>query len=78
MVFTILPLLHDTISSPASPVLDADGDINVDMCNIAQPSKRPKLANAAVVTPGETVTEDPQWMRCRSPEPLNQPPSVPL
>lgn len=77
MVFTILPLPppsqshHDSISSPASPTVHSDGDINVDIPDIAPPSKRPKLSNAAVVTPGETVTEDPQWMRCRSPE---QPP----
>lgn len=75
MVFTISPLAP--VSQPQSqsynddnnnippplPSIDSDGDIDMGLSD-GRPSKRPKLGNAAIVTPGETVTEDPQWMRC--------------
>lgn len=60
-----------TILSPAPPAtavhdghdegeggVDLEGD--VDMLNTSRPAKRARLG---MVTPGETVTEDPQWMR---------------
>jgi hypothetical protein len=41
---------------------DLDSDSDVDMDSI-RPSKRAKNLRH-LVTPGEIVTEDPQWMRC--------------
>ncbi|KAF6218378.1 hypothetical protein HO133_005725 [Letharia lupina] len=50
------PLHHNEPSD--SPSLDSDGDTDMP-----PPSKRPKLSTRSIVTPGETVTDDPQWMR---------------
>ena len=64
--------------SPLPPAIDFDGDIDMGVSDASRPSKRPKLENAAIVTPGETVTEDPQWMRCNSnSNPSSNPISVP-
>jgi exosome complex component RRP4 len=40
---------------------DSEGD--VDMEGIARASKRRKASRQHIVTPGEIVTNDPQWMR---------------
>ena len=85
MVFAILPFapsLSDRNPSSTSPPsyhdIDIDGDIDIDNninhvdSNIPARSsaKRTKLFNnSAIVTPGETVTEDAQWMRYFSPSP---------
>ncbi|MCJ1466502.1 Exosome complex component RRP4 [Pseudocyphellaria aurata] len=74
MVFTILPLDPPSqsydynvsdVSAPVSPAPanEANGDIDLELPDAGRWSKRPKLSNAAVVTPGQTVTEDAQWMR---------------
>lgn len=59
-----------TITAPAPPVpiayigpsdsdsADSEGDIDM-----GPPSKRARLSTKSIVTPGETVTDDPQWMR---------------
>jgi exosome complex component RRP4 len=39
--------------------VDLEGDVDMD----SHPSKRAKLSAKDIVTPGETVTDDPQWMR---------------
>lgn len=54
------PSSHHGTSDNGSP--DSDGD--VDMADSGPPTKRAKLSHKAIVTPGETVTDDPQWMRC--------------
>lgn len=41
--------------------VDLEGD--VDMLNTSRPAKKARLG---MVTPGETVTDDPQWMRYAS------------
>ena len=46
---------HDTSDSDS---LDSEGDIDM-----GRAFKRPKLSSKSIVTPGEIVTEDPQWMR---------------
>lgn len=61
MVFVILPLA--TANTPTTPsyylheseILSDGGDIEI-------PDASAKLSTV-IVTPGETVTEDPQWMR---------------
>jgi len=40
---------------------DSEGD--VDMEATARATKRPRLSRKNIVTPGEIVTDDPQWMR---------------
>lgn len=40
---------------------DSDGD--ADMEGMARGTKRPRLSRKTMVTPGELVTDDPQWMR---------------
>lgn len=73
MVFIILPLATDNSTTTTAPssnylqqskFLSADGDINIsdDDSDHRSNSKLAKLSSV-IVTPGETVTEDPQWMR---------------
>jgi len=63
MTFTITaaapeaPIAYDDTSDASS--LDSEGDTDMP-----PPSKRSKLSSKSIVTPGETVTDDPQWMRC--------------
>ena len=38
---------------------DLEGDISM-----MRPSKRARRSDDAIVTPGEIITTDPQWMRC--------------
>ena len=47
-------------NEPASPSSDISIDSNEGL-NAASSAKRSK--HAAVITPGEVVTDDPQWMR---------------
>ncbi|KAL8958698.1 MAG: hypothetical protein Q9193_004297 [Seirophora villosa] len=62
MTFSILAPAAPRLSRDSSPVseasLDSDGDIDV-----IRPTKRSKTAHKAIITPGEVVTEDVQWMR---------------
>ncbi len=65
MAITILP--------PAPAALDYDDDSDdgerfdeegdVAMGETDRPSKRARSSTKGLVTPGEIVTEDPQWMR---------------
>ncbi|KAF2091563.1 exosome complex exonuclease RRP4 [Saccharata proteae CBS 121410] len=67
MPISILP------PAPAAPVrahtasydddrdFDSEGDVDMEASNRA--SKRPRTSQQSIVTPGETVTDDPQWMR---------------
>lgn len=66
MVFIILPLA--TANTPTTPSnylqqseILSDEDIDIPDAS----DHRSKLAklSTVIVTPGETVTEDPQWMR---------------
>jgi hypothetical protein len=41
--------------------LDSEGD--VDMETELKITKAPRLSSKHIVTPGEVVTDDPQWMR---------------
>lgn len=71
MAITILPpVVEDT--RPYQ--VDSDDDISMDseedieMTGVSRPHKRPRLQGnsnigAGIVTPGEVVTDDPQWMR---------------
>lgn len=64
MAITILPpapAALDDYESSSEEEHDSEGD--VDMADVGRPSKRAKTIGADMVTPGETVTDDPQWMR---------------
>lgn len=69
MTFTILPLapqahtaVHDELG-PSYSEADIDGNVEMDVDEAEPPFKRAKFSSSAVITPGETVTDDPQWMR---------------
>lgn len=79
MVFSIIPLppfpsdLDPSLTSLSHP--DSGGHINIDIdidihddvdVETEIPTRSSQRTNTAIVTPGETVTEDPQWMRCGS------------
>ncbi|KAA8645484.1 hypothetical protein EYZ11_011831 [Aspergillus tanneri] len=74
MAITILrPVVDDIdISRPDSQIdsmsVDSDGGVDLATGRSSRPSKRPRLLEgtsigAGIVTPGEVVTDDPQWMR---------------
>lgn len=71
MAITILPpkppanATHDEEDDFDTNGVDLEGDI--DMLNTTRPAK--KASGLGMVTPGETVTDDPQWMRSVSPYP---------
>ncbi|KAG8529505.1 uncharacterized protein KY384_006142 [Bacidia gigantensis] len=62
MTFTIshaLPAQSTQTSSPPSSPSSSSGSES----SYPRPTKRPRLGHNAIVTPGELVTTDPQWMR---------------
>ncbi|MCJ1311908.1 exosome non-catalytic core subunit rrp4 [Agyrium rufum] len=66
MPISILPLARVATSPGAQSQSDVEcveenGDIN--MGGDERPSKRAKLSSRSIVTPGESITDDPQWMR---------------
>lgn len=62
MAITILPpTVEDDTYSSSDESFDSDND--VEMGDTSRPAKRPKLSNVSILTPGEVVTDDPQWMR---------------
>lgn len=67
MVFIILPLAT-TSNTAATPSYLQQDEIHADDADVAIPdasdhSSRLAKISTVIVTPGETVTEDPQWMR---------------
>ena len=61
-----------TAPAPQPPIAyndasDSDTDDSEGDIDMGPPAKRPKLSTKSIVTPGETVTDDPQWMRCSLP-----------
>lgn len=71
MAITILP---PVVEDSAPCQVDSDdsmsvgSDEDVEMTGISRPHKRPRLQGnsnfgSGIVTPGEVVTDDPQWMR---------------
>ena len=73
MAITILPPVVEDIgaahaySDADSMSMDSDGGVELGPAEASRPSKRPRLGGAdigtGIVTPGEVVTDDPQWMR---------------
>lgn len=46
---------------------DFDSDGDVDMEGDDLPASKLRISKKSIVTPGELVTDDPQWMRSVSP-----------
>lgn len=74
MAITILPpVVEDARASHADSDIDAmsmdsDGGVELGTADTSRASKRPRLIGgtkigAGIITPGEVVTDDPQWMR---------------
>ncbi|KAL8713786.1 MAG: hypothetical protein Q9220_002313 [cf. Caloplaca sp. 1 TL-2023] len=63
MTFTILPpLAPPTLQRPSSPTSDLS--LSSDSDDPPPPSKHLKRSpKTTIITPGETITDDPQWMR---------------
>jgi exosome complex component RRP4 len=67
MPISILPpapapsIPYGSISSDEDDEFDFEGD--VDMEGASRGVKRPRISQKHIVTPGELVTDDTQWMR---------------
>ncbi|PYH90557.1 hypothetical protein BO71DRAFT_361212 [Aspergillus ellipticus CBS 707.79] len=76
MAITIVPPVVEDVDVPYpdsdsdvdAMSVDSDGGVDLAAGDASRPSKRPRLVagtniGAGVLTPGEVVTDDPQWMR---------------
>ncbi|KAL4816011.1 IEC3 subunit of the Ino80 complex, chromatin re-modelling-domain-containing protein [Aspergillus spinulosporus] len=74
MAITILPPVADDVdvTYPESDFdemsVDSDGGVELTPAKSSRPTKRPRLIEGVdigtgIITPGEVVTNDPQWMR---------------
>jgi exosome complex component RRP4 len=71
MAITILPPVVEDLGPHQSDSEDemsinSDEDTEMGGVSLSQPTKRNRVENKignAIVTPGEVVTDDPQWMR---------------
>ncbi|KAJ5472494.1 hypothetical protein N7530_006495 [Penicillium desertorum] len=70
MAITILPPVVEDVrpyEADSDDSMSMDSEEDVEMAGISRPHKRPRLGNSnigtGIVTPGEVVTDDPQWMR---------------
>lgn len=71
MGITILPPVVEDLGpyqSDSEDSMSMDSDQDVEMTGVSRPHKRPRLQSKSnigtgIVTPGEVVTDDPQWMR---------------
>jgi exosome complex component RRP4 len=73
MAITILPPVVDNVDAPYPDSdfdemsVDSDGGVDLTPAR-SRPTKRPRLIagtdiGTGIITPGEVVTNDPQWMR---------------
>lgn len=72
MAITILPPVSGDLGpyraeSEESMSVDSDSESDVEMSGVPRQHKQADLGDkkigAGIVTPGEVVTDDPQWMR---------------
>lgn len=72
MAITILPPMAEDrgpyhADSDESMSADSDSDVEMGGVSLPRPPKRARFGNDEIgtgtVTPGEVVTDDPQWMR---------------
>ncbi|RYP81434.1 hypothetical protein DL770_005910 [Monosporascus sp. CRB-9-2] len=82
MPITILqpaPLPIDKPSTGYASDSDSDSDGGADLegnISMMRPSKRARRTDDAIVTPGEVITEDPQWMRGHGTYTTADPPAI--
>ena len=60
------PAPDDYGSGSEDEEVDSEGDVEMQE-GAPPPSKKARLAGRKMVTPGENITDDPQWMRCSYP-----------
>jgi exosome complex component RRP4 len=71
MAITILPPVVEDVAPYHADSDDsmsgADSDSDVEMSGVSRPNKKARTGNgkisSGIVTPGEVITADPQWMR---------------
>ncbi|KAI9376483.1 IEC3 subunit of the Ino80 complex, chromatin re-modelling-domain-containing protein [Aspergillus egyptiacus] len=74
MAITILPPVADDVDAPYPESdfddmsVDSDGGVELTTAKGSRPAKRPRIIEGTdigtgIITPGEVVTDDPQWMR---------------
>lgn len=71
MAITILPPVVEDFGphqadSEDEMSINSDEDTEMGGVSLGRPTKRARLGNkigTGIVTPGEVVTDDPQWMR---------------
>ncbi|KAL5334184.1 IEC3 subunit of the Ino80 complex, chromatin re-modelling-domain-containing protein [Aspergillus crustosus] len=74
MAITILPPMADSADASYSEFdfdemsVDSDGGVELASAKQSRPTKRPRLVQGSdigtrIITPGDVVTDDPQWMR---------------
>ena len=54
---------YNAISRNGLPLFDEDSDTDMLESDIPRPTKRARTGAKGIVTPGESITDDPQWMR---------------
>lgn len=71
MPITILPPVVEDLGpnqSDSDDSMSVDSEQDVEMTGVSRPHKRPRLQETSdigtgIYTPGQVVTNDPQWMR---------------
>jgi len=70
MAITILPPVVEDLGayqSDSDESMSENSDSDIEMSGVSRSNKRARLgskkAGKGIVTPGEVVTDDPQWMR---------------
>ncbi|KAI4144064.1 MAG: hypothetical protein LQ340_006792, partial [Diploschistes diacapsis] len=53
---------HDAHSHNGA-IFDSDSDTDMPDSSMPRPTKRARTGEKGIVTPGESITDDPQWMR---------------
>ena len=73
------PLAAHDVSRLGQQLFDTDSDTEM-ADDLPRPTKRARGGPMAIVTPGENITDDPQWMRYATyPRPILLPcPRTPL
>ena len=63
MAISILPPASAEVFTGDEDDLENDFEGDVQMGDGDAPAYLPKLSGKHIVTPGESITDDPQWMR---------------
>ncbi|KAL0942215.1 Exosome complex component rrp4 [Colletotrichum truncatum] len=58
------PSQHKPANYASDPDSDSDGGVDIEGDVSMRPAKRARGENYEIVTPGEIITDDPQWLSC--------------